>query len=114
MQKVGELFDHNTVLVLVGTDGKIHQWIEGVPSSEQWDRIFRELTSEFVPVYPTLSDNVWGSCFEYDPTSRTWRMNWGLLMILLPSLATIVMLIFLQVITKQARKRANCIVEIHH
>lgn len=111
MKQAGEVYDHNTILVLVGTDGKILQWIEGLPDNRQWDRLFKELTNEFVPVYPTLGNNVWTSCFRYDPASGNWRMNWGLLMILAPSVLTVCIIIILQVITRYERRNQSMLIQ---
>ncbi|HEU5291983.1 MAG TPA: SCO family protein [Cyclobacteriaceae bacterium] len=108
-QMAGELYDHNTVLVLIGTDGKILQRVEGLPANMQWNRLFKELTNEFVPVYSTLDTNVWMSCFRYDPASGTWRMNWGLLLILIPSISTVCLLLLLQMITN--RERRNIVIQ---
>lgn len=102
-QNVSELYDHTTVTVMISKDGKIMQWVEGLPDNGQWNRLFKELTNEFVPVYPTLRSNVWTSCFQYDPTSGIWRMNWGLLMILAPSIITVCVLLVLQGITRNQR-----------
>lgn len=107
MQPAGDVYDHNTVLVLVGTDGRVHQWIEGIPTSTQWNRLLKELVNEFVPVYPSLSDNVWSRCFEYDPSSGTWRMNWGLLIILMPSTLTVLILMMVQLITNRERQKRS-------
>lgn len=104
-QTEGELYDHNTVLVLIGIDGKILQRVEGLPATMQWNRLFKELSNEFVPVYSTLDTNVWTSCFRYDPASGTWRMNWGLMMILIPSVATVFLIVILQMVTSQDRKK---------
>ncbi len=106
-QTVGGLYDHNTVLALIGEDGSILQWIEGLPGTAQWNRLFKELKSEFVPVYSTLNNNVWTSCFQYDPASGTWRMSWGLLMILGPALITFFIIIILQSITRNDRTKNN-------
>ena len=106
-QLVGDLYDHNTVLALIGTDGKILQRVEGLPDNAQWNRLFKELTNDFVPVYSLLSDNVWTSCFTFDPASGGMRMNWGLLLILAPSLATVCIIILLQRVTNRQRKRHN-------
>lgn len=110
-QVVGGLYDHNTVLVLIGKDGEILQWIEGLPGNKQWDRLIKELTNEFVPVYPTLGNNVWTSCFRYDPASGNWRMNWGLLMILAPSVLTVCIIIILQVITRYERRNQSMLIQ---
>ncbi len=107
VRRLDELYDHNTVLVLVGQDGKIRHWIEGLPDNRQWDRLFRELTNDFVPVYSTLDRNVWTSCFQYDPASGFWRMNWGMLMILAPSLLTIGIILLLQAVTTSGRGKQN-------
>ncbi|MFZ2906105.1 MAG: SCO family protein [Cyclobacteriaceae bacterium] len=110
----GELYDHNTVLALINTDGKILQRIEGLPANMQWNRLFKELTNEFVPVYSTLDTNVWTSCFRYDPASGTWQMNWGLMMILIPSVTTVFLIILLQMVTQRARKRNSHSTLIHN
>lgn len=106
-QLVGDVYDHNTVLALIGTDGKILQRIEGLPDNNQWNRLFKELTNDFVPVYSLRSDNVWTSCFTYDPASGGMRMNWGLLLILAPSLATVCIIILLQRVTNDERRKLN-------
>ena len=108
-EKLGELYDHNSLLLLVSTEGKILQRVEGLPSNDQWNRLFREITHEFVPVYSTLGENIWTSCFRYDPASGTWRMNWGLLLILIPSVATVCILLILQTIIRvgATKKIAN-------
>ena len=110
-QIVGELYDHNTVLALVNKDGNILQWIEGLPNKGQWDRLFKELTNEFVPVYPTLGSDVWTSCFRYDPASGNWRMNWGLLIILVPSIITVCIIIILQLVTKYERRNQSLLIQ---
>lgn len=110
-QAVNELYDHNTVLILINKDGNILQWIEGLPNKGQWDRLFKELTNEFIPVYPTLSSDVWTSCFRYDPASGNWRMNWGLLMILAPSVITVCIIIILQLVTRYERRNQSLLIQ---
>lgn len=110
-QVVGELYDHNTVLILISKDGNILQWIEGLPNNGQWDRLFKELTNEFIPVYPTLGSDVWTSCFRYDPASGNWRLNWGLLMILAPSVITVCIIIILQLVTRYERRNQSLPIE---
>ncbi|MBS1978038.1 MAG: SCO family protein [Bacteroidetes bacterium] len=111
-QPVNGTYDHNTVMVLVGQDGRIHQWIEGLPDNRQWDRLFRELTNDFVPVYSTLNRNVWTSCFQYDPASGYWKVNWGLLMILAPSALTVCIIMILQAIATSGRRKRNLLILI--
>ncbi|MBS1681488.1 MAG: SCO family protein [Bacteroidetes bacterium] len=105
LQVVDNLYEHNTILALIDTNGKILQWIEGLPTNDQWNRLFKELTHDFVPVYSTLGSNVWMSCFRFDPASGNWRMNWGLLLIVAPAIFTVSLLLLLQIISGKARKK---------
>lgn len=105
VKQLGELFNHNPVMILLNTEGKIVQRIEGLPDNGQWNRLLKEVNNEWVPVYLDNADNVWASCFKYDPADGKWRMNWGMLLILGPSLVTVIIIIFLQWATSRSRKK---------
>lgn len=87
-------YDHPAMVIGI-RDGRIMRFlIGGAIAPVRLNEVIRELRGGFVPAYP-LPRKVLFRCFQYDPASGRWAPDWGLLLLLLPGMATILGTIWL-------------------
>jgi len=79
----GRQFDHPSLVVAIDR-GRLVRMLAGasVPSASLRE-VVQELRGKFVASY-TLAGKVAFRCFEYDPTSGRYSLDWGLALMLLP------------------------------
>ncbi|GBC76949.1 hypothetical protein HRbin08_00417 [bacterium HR08] len=81
-------YDHPAMVIGI-RDGRIMRFlIGGAIAPVRLNEVIRELRGEFVPAYP-LPRKVLFRCFQYDPARGRWTPDWGLLLLLLPGMVTI-------------------------
>jgi protein SCO1/2 len=81
-------YDHPAMVIGV-RDGRIVRFlVGGTVAPVRLQEVIREMRGEFVPAYP-LARNVLFRCFQYDPASGRWTLDWGFLLLLIPGMATL-------------------------
>ncbi len=81
-------FDHPAMLVAVDRGRILRILVGGYVTPARLQEVVEELRGDFVPAYP-LPGRVLFRCFQYDPSSRRMRLDWGFLLLLLPALTAI-------------------------
>jgi protein SCO1/2 len=82
-------FDHPSMLVAVAR-GRVARLLVGERVEPvRLEEVVRELRGEFVAVYP-LPRNVLFRCFQYDPRSGRFVLDWGFLVLAVPAALTFV------------------------
>lgn len=85
-------YDHPTMVVAVDRGRVLRMLVGATVSGTQVSEIVQEFRGQFVPSYPRAG-RIAFRCFEYDPTSGRYSLDWGLLLLVLPgacaALATI-------------------------
>jgi hypothetical protein len=81
-------YDHPAVVVAI-EQGRVVRMLAGatVPVAKL-SEVIQELRGKFVPSY-SLPGKVAFRCFEYDPNSGHYTLDWGLLLMILPGTAAI-------------------------
>jgi protein SCO1 len=76
-------YDHPSVIVAIDR-GRVVRLLAGATvHGTQFSEVVQELRGKFVPAY-ALPGKVAFRCFEYDPRSGRYALDWGLLLIILP------------------------------
>lgn len=81
-------YDHGSLLVAV-RDGHVHRALRGGPGETQRLReLLWELRGRFVPYYATQAGPGL-RCLSFDPITGQLRLDWGMLLLVLPALASL-------------------------
>jgi protein SCO1/2 len=94
-------YDHPSVVVAVDR-GKVIRLLVGVnvPSASLRE-VIQELRGRFVASY-VLAGKVVFRCFEYDPYRGGYRLDWGVLLMLLPATCAILAVIWAFVLSRHS------------
>jgi protein SCO1/2 len=82
-----EQFDHPAMLVAVDGGRVVRLSVGGMVEPVRLEEIVRELRGEFVAGYP-VPGRVLFRCFEYDPRTGRWALDWGFLLLAVPAAVT--------------------------
>ena len=78
-------YDHSALLIAI-RDGRVMGALLGGPGyGERVKSLVWELRGEFAPSYTVPNQRPW-RCFSFDPVSGRFHMDWGLVLLGLPSL----------------------------
>jgi protein SCO1/2 len=80
-------FDHPALLVAVDAGRVVRLSVGGVVEPARLLEVVRELRGEFVAAYP-LPGRILFRCFDYDPRTGRWALDWGFLLLALPAALT--------------------------
>ena len=80
-------FDHPGLLVAVDHGRVVRLSVGGAVEPARLQEVVRELRGEFVAAYP-LPGRVLFRCFEYDPRTGRWALDWGFLLLVFPAAVT--------------------------
>lgn len=81
-------FDHPALLVAVDRGHVVRLMVGGAVEPVRLLEVVRELRGEFVAAYP-LPGRVLFRCFQYDPRTGRFALDWGFLLLALPSALTL-------------------------
>jgi cytochrome oxidase Cu insertion factor (SCO1/SenC/PrrC family) len=76
-------YDHPSMVVAVDRGRVVRMLVGATVSGTQLSEVVQELGGKFVPAY-ALPGKVSFRCFEYDPASGRYSLDWGLLLLILP------------------------------
>jgi cytochrome oxidase Cu insertion factor (SCO1/SenC/PrrC family) len=83
-------YDHSALLVAI-KDGRVVGALLGGPGyADRFKDLVSELRGQFIPFYKLPNQSPW-TCFSFDPASGRLQMNWGLLILGVPTLAGILL-----------------------
>lgn len=86
-------FDHEALLVGVNKNGFIAKKLVGLRNQEALTAMIREINDVFIPSYPLTNNKQFFSCFNYDPATGKNSPGWGLLILSLPSMLTLLLVL---------------------
>jgi protein SCO1/2 len=78
-----EQYDHPSMVVAIDRGRVLRMLVGASVSGTQLSEIVQEFEGKFVPAY-ALPGQLAFRCFEYDPTSGRYSLDWGLLLLVLP------------------------------
>ncbi|MBI4263491.1 MAG: hypothetical protein HY657_03865 [Acidobacteria bacterium] len=78
-------YDHSALLVAVDNGRVVRALVGGSGFTERFRIMARELRGDFLPVYTVPNQAAW-RCFSFDPVSGRVSVDWGLLLLGLPTL----------------------------
>ena len=78
-------YDHGALLVAIDDGLVARALVGGSGFAERFPLVARELRGEFMPVYALPNQTAW-RCFSFDPATGRLYMDWGLLLLGLPTL----------------------------
>lgn len=81
--QVMEQYDHPSMVVAIDRGRVLRMLVGATVSGTQLSEIVQEFGGKFVPAY-ALPGQLAFRCFEYDPTSGRYSLDWGLLLLMLP------------------------------
>lgn len=76
-------YDHPSMVVAVDRGRVLRMLVGATVSGTELSEIVQEFGGKFVPAY-ALPGKLAFRCFEYDPTSGRYSLDWGLLLLFLP------------------------------
>jgi protein SCO1/2 len=82
-------YDHPSMVVAVDRGRVLRMLVGATVSGTQLSEVVQEFRGKFVPSY-ALPGRIAFRCFEYDPASGRYSLEWGLLLLLLPGTFAIV------------------------
>ena len=88
-------YDHNALLVGVNGNGYITRKMEGIRDRKDVESMIKTIDGEFIPSYPLPREGVLFSCFTYDPVTGVRKPSFGLLILLVPAMLTLMLLLWL-------------------
>ena len=97
-------YDHTLALVVLDRRGNILRRIEGWQAVGYVKSALREAQGEYVLSYPIPGYDVALRCFEVDKSTGAVRLSWGMGMLLLPPVVTVLLGIVLQFSSRRARR----------
>ncbi|HLW30985.1 MAG TPA: hypothetical protein VKX40_01895 [Aequorivita sp.] len=90
---VSKQFDHDALLVGINSEGYITKKLIGIRQGHDLDFLIASVNNVFSPTYRIANKNMLLSCFNYDPITGKNKLGFGLLLIALPAVLTVVLLI---------------------
>ena len=78
-----EQYDHPSMVVAIDRGRVMRMLVGATVSGTQVSEIVQEFGGKFVPAY-ALPGKLAFRCFEYDPSSGRYALDWGLLLLMLP------------------------------
>ncbi|TAK54407.1 MAG: hypothetical protein EPO25_07015 [Gammaproteobacteria bacterium] len=82
-------YDHDALLVAIDGQGRVLRAVLGGPeASGRLRNLGAELRGTFVPFYRVAGGASW-RCFAFDPATGRSRLDWGMLLLLLPALCAV-------------------------
>lgn len=97
-------FDHGSLLVAV-SDGRVRRALHGgLGETQRLRELIWELRGHVVPYYP-IQAQPGLRCLSFDPVTGQQRMDWGMLLLVLPALASLAAALLL--FRPQAAQRAT-------
>lgn len=89
-------YDHSIVVCVLDQRGNLLRRMEGFQDPLLLKDLIREARGEFVLSYPIPSTAVALRCFELDRETGAWRLSWGMSILLLPPVSSLVLVLVLQ------------------
>lgn len=81
-------YEHPALLVGVDESGYITRKMAGIRDPKALASLVRTINNEFIPAYPIPGSDALFSCFKYNPQTGKSEPSFGLLILLLPAVAT--------------------------
>jgi len=99
-------YDHPSLVVAIDR-GRLVRMLAGadVPNASLRE-VVQELRGKFVASY-ALTGKVAFRCFEYDPNSGRYTMDWGLLLMLVPAIFAVLTVVWAFFLVPAERKRVD-------
>lgn len=99
-------FDHSSLLVAIDR-GRLVRMLAGanVPSASLRE-VVQELRGKFVASY-ALAGKVAFRCFEYDPNSGRYSLDWGLALMLLPGMCAVLATAWVFLLLPSSHRRGS-------
>ncbi|MGE0703758.1 MAG: SCO family protein [Vicinamibacterales bacterium] len=76
-------YDHPSMVVAIDRGRVLRMLVGATVSGSRLSEIVQELGGKFVPAY-ALPGRLAFRCFEYDPSTGRYSLDWGLLLLMLP------------------------------
>ncbi|MGB3342652.1 MAG: SCO family protein [Aequorivita sp.] len=90
---VRKQFDHDALLVGINSEGYITKKLIGIRQGHDLDLLIASVNNVFAPTYRIANKNMMFSCFNYDPITGKNKLGFGLLLIALPAVLTVLLLL---------------------
>lgn len=90
---VSQQYDHDALLVGINSDGYITKKLVGIRQGHDLDLLIASVNNIYSPTYRLPNKNILFSCFNYDPITGKNKLGFGLLLIALPAVLTVLLLI---------------------
>ncbi len=84
-------YDHPAMLAGIREGRVVRLLVGATVVPVRLHEVIRELQGELVLSYPLPDPKVPFRCFQYDPKTGRWRLDWGMLVLLTPPLLTVVL-----------------------
>jgi len=101
-------YDHSIVVVVIDRRGNILRRMEGIQDALLLKDLVREARGEFVLSYPLPTTEVALRCFELDKETGSWRLSWGMALLLIPPATSFVVAVLLQLLLLPVRRAKSC------
>lgn len=103
---VRKQYDHDAILVGINNEGYITKKLIGIRQRHDLDLLIASVNNIFSPTYRIPNKNILFSCFNYDPTTGKNKLGFGLLLIALPAVLTLLLLFSISLfVRKQHQKK---------
>ncbi|MCO6494431.1 MAG: SCO family protein [Bacteroidetes bacterium] len=97
-------FEHDALLVGINGNGYIVKKLIGIRNIRAVESMIKEISNEFVISYPLPHNNSILSCFTYDPITGKKKPKFGLFLLLVPAIGTVILLV---IISRQKKKKIS-------
>lgn len=97
-------YEHDALLVGINGNGYIIKKLIGIRDVRALEVMLKSIHNEFVISYPLPHNNSVLSCFSYDPITGKKKLKFGLFLLLIPALGTIILLVVISSQKRQLRK----------
>lgn len=97
-------YEHDALLVGINGNGYIIKKLIGIRDVRAVEVMLKSIHNEFVISYPLPHNNSVLSCFSYDPITGEKKLKFGLFLLLIPALGTIILLVVISSQKRQLRK----------
>ncbi len=99
-------YDHSIVVFVVDRQGNILRRMEGFQDPALLKDLVREARGNFVFSYPLPATDVALRCFDFDKETGTWRLSWGMALLLLPPVSSLAIALLLRLLVALEQFRA--------
>lgn len=87
-------YDHEALLVGINENGYIKKKLTGLRGTDELSKMISEINNEFIPAYPLQRENMLFSCFTFDPKTGKTQLSYGLLVMAVPAISTLLLIIW--------------------